>query len=90
MEIKVFDYAGAYKLVDIPDNWERIHVLVLSGDEIVTVDSAFTYDASDCRMEHFYDGQYEITRDRFEEWNNRTCAYGYLYGEDEEELEYEE
>lgn len=87
MEIKVFNWQHEYKLVEIPEDWDHIHVLVLSGDEIVTVDGMFAADASDCRAVDFYDGQYEVTRDEFEKWNSRKCAYDYLYDDWDEESE---
>ena len=82
MKIKVFDYKKDYKLVDIPDDWEFIHVTVLSGDEVISVDNSFASDGSVDRMMDFFDGEYTVTREDFDKWDARTSAYNYLYGED--------
>lgn len=64
--IRDYDDAPTFTDIDL-DNLEDIlslHVLVLSGDEVLTVTykggSYVRYDSSSCRVIGFYDGEYAL------------------------------
>jgi hypothetical protein len=66
--ITVFDYDDKPRTMQLPDKGIRlIHVTILSGDETGYVqfddNTIFDFDASDCRIQNFYDGSYTVTGD---------------------------
>jgi len=66
MTVKLLDYAGEITNVDIGDidNIASMHIRVLTGDEVLTVTykdySVDHFDSSDCRMEDFFDEEYDV------------------------------
>lgn len=84
--ITVYDYADREFPVEIPDKKiESIFVRVLTGDETGFIDfvdgTSLMFDASDCRVEDFYDGSYIVEGEDIEKWltykpsGERTCSY---------------
>lgn len=82
----IYDYAGNEVNIDLPDKEiSEIFVEVISGDEtgIVTFTDGTTvhFDASDCRMMNFYDGDYCVTGANIQKWldfkpsSKRTASY---------------
>ena len=63
--ITVYDYDDRPTTIQLPDKKIRLlHVTVLSGDETGYVqfedDTIQEFDASDCRIQSFYDGSYTV------------------------------
>lgn len=86
MHMRIYDYKNQAKDIKLPDKEiHMISVIVLSGDEIVTVrfaDGSFEkHDSSDCRIESYFDGSYDVTGDKIKDWMNykpsgkRICSY---------------
>lgn len=82
--LKIYNYK--YKLFDtgMPlSEIQELTVHVISGDEIVDVTkidgTVNTFDAAHLsgipRLMHFYDGNYDITKDQLSEWIKRTDSY---------------
>lgn len=89
LEIMDWDNNKTTTDIDLDDlkQISRIEILVLTGDEIVTVHfkdgSEKTYDSSHSRLNDFYDGQiviYDeaIGLDRLEEFQKRKTSYDLL------------
>lgn len=59
-----------------------IHVLVLSGDEVLTIktigEQEIKIDASNCRNMDWYDDEYDVAPDEFGEWSKRETSYDHL------------
>lgn len=72
--ITIYDYDNKPKIIQLPDKDIRlIHVTILSGDETGYVqfddNTIFDFDASDCRIQSYYDGSYTVTEnDMLERW----------------------
>lgn len=70
----VFDYDDTPRTIELPDkDIALVHVTILSGDETGYVQfddkTIMEFDASDCRMQNFYDGSYTITGEEdLEKW----------------------
>ena len=66
--ITVYDYDDKPRTIQLPDKDIRlIHVTILSGDETGYVqfddNTILDFDASNCRMQSFYDGSYTVIGD---------------------------
>lgn len=76
MIINIVDYKDDRIPVYIGDieNIDYIHVLILSGDEVITVwykDGEYKdLDSSQCRLADYYDGEYDVTSEQIEKWSN--------------------
>ena len=74
MTIKIYDFDNEPSEVVIPNDKEisTIYVCILSGDEtgIITFTDGSTirFNASDCRMTDFYDGDYIVGGDNVQKW----------------------
>lgn len=83
-QIKVLNFQNQPTFFDIVKEWDLIHVLILSGDEIVTIyytdGTEERIDSSNCRLMDFYDGEYDIDHTDLCNWMKRTETYGFLYG----------
>lgn len=66
MKIKLLDFKGMPKWVDIPDGKDASGV-VLSGDMVMSL--PIKADASDDRIIDFYDGDWKLRADQIERWN---------------------
>ena len=66
MKIRLLDFEGTPKWVNIPDGKDASGV-VLSGDMVMT--SPINADASKSRLADFYDGPWHLRADQIEEWN---------------------
>ena len=72
----IYDYKNSPVEVEIPDKpILAINVTVLSGDETGSIlfadGTKLEFDASDCRLESFYDGSYSVRgNERIEAWLN--------------------
>jgi hypothetical protein len=85
MTITIYDYASKETKIALPDKEIlRICVTVISGDETGWVEftdgSRTHFDASDCRIVSFYDGNYIVEGEDIEKWLNfvpseRTASY---------------
>lgn len=86
MHMRIYDYKNRAKNINLPDKEiHMISVIVLTGDEIVTVrfsDGSFEkHDSSGCRNTDYFDGSYDVTGDRIKDWMNykpsgkRSCSY---------------
>ena len=68
MKIKIFDYKGASKVVDLGEK-EILLITVkeITGDEVLVVrykdGTRKEFDSSDSRLMHFDDGEYDIFGD---------------------------
>lgn len=66
MNLDLFDYRGRRVIYEIGEREtiERIHITVITGDEIAAVfykdGSKATFDSGDNRIMNFYDDSYEI------------------------------
>ena len=84
MMIEAIDYMKNRKPTGVDDTEaEEIQVLVLSGDEILTIrktdGTTVEADACDDRFMQFYDGRYTVSD--IEKWMARKDAYdGFEYG----------
>lgn len=95
MKFYIQDYAGNKTECEIPDDSDikEFYVIILSGDEIVDVDMVdgrtYSFDSSRHRILDFYDGAYEVQKDRLQEWMNfEGSSYGrmhHFYCDDGEE-----
>ncbi len=64
---------------------ESIHVLVLTGDEILTIrlkdGKSINIDVQDVngigRTRDYFDGQYDVCKDDLLEWNGREDSYAW-------------
>lgn len=77
MQVTIYDFNDDPVVVDIPDDWKLIIVRIISGDEVidvVTEEDVYTYDSSGYRTMDFYDNQYVVTHDEFDEWCKRKSA----------------
>lgn len=77
MIITIYDYKNAKKEITIPDKEiAEIFVIVVSGDETGYVKFAdgeqISFDASDTRVEDYYDGCYCVKDENIQEWINFT------------------
>jgi len=63
MLIKLLDWRGAPKVVEVPDDTLEVSGIILSGDMVMT--RPFRVDSSDCRMQDFYDGDWAVRREDF-------------------------
>ena len=82
MTITIYDYADKPLELELPDKKIKyISVTVLSGDETGTVyfedGSRVNFDASDCRIQGFYDGSYIVNGENIEKWINFNNWDGY-------------
>lgn len=73
--MKIYDYANKAVEVDTQGKEiDHIHVTVLSGDEIVTVyfqdGTKIRKDSSNCRVQSFYDGEYDVDKENLKKWQN--------------------
>ena len=97
MEIYLMNWKNEKRFITIEDEVLLIRITVLTGDEtadIVTKDKngvihLESYDSCGCRQHDYWDGGYEIRpgTEEFDRWNQRTKVYGYLWQEDEEEVD---
>ena len=78
MTTKIYDYANNAKEITIPDDKTilTIFVQVFSGDEtgmfLFTDGTTMRFDASDCRIMSYDDGDYEVRGENIENWLNYT------------------
>lgn len=75
MELTIYDWAGAPKVVEIPDvPIKEIDVTVITGDEIIDVEFADgtskSFDSSNDRFIPYFDGSYLVDSKHIEEWIN--------------------
>lgn len=63
MLIKLLDWQGAPKVVEVPDDTLEVSGIILSGDMVMT--RPFRVDASDNRINDFYDGDWFVRREDF-------------------------
>lgn len=63
MLIKLLDFRGAPKFVEVPDDTQEVSGIILSGDMVMT--RPYRSDASDCRFQDFYDGDWFVRREDF-------------------------
>ena len=86
MIITIYDYRDDTKEITLPDKKiVEIFVSVLSGDEtgyVKFVDGTkIKFDASDCRIASYYDGNYTVEGENIKKWidfkpsGNRTVSY---------------
>lgn len=73
MKIKLLDYAGHAKWVEIPDDTQVIVGCVISGDMIM--EHPVYEDASDDRHTDFYDGSWAVKKENFDKFNELTDSY---------------
>lgn len=83
MKIKIFNWLGDFKEVEIPNDIELIRVTVLSGDEVIEIfrmdkmwDSLYKCGEYQCypegsRKRNFFDCTYVVKWDEIAYWNNR-------------------
>lgn len=74
MKIKLLDYKGESTFVDIPDNTEKISIIIASGDMIMTY-PVICDSCSELRTSSFLDGVYIINKENFDKLNNLTNSY---------------
>lgn len=81
MVITVYDWANKPKFINVPvENAEgiaSIDIQIISGDEtgVITLKDGteISFDASDDRVQYYYDGEYTLTSaEDIEKWNNYT------------------
>lgn len=76
MIINIVDYKDDRIPVYIGDieNIDYIHVLILSGDEVITVwykdGECKELDSSQWRLADYYDGEYDVPSEQIEKWSN--------------------
>lgn len=87
MKITIYDFDDNPTVIETPADKqiESIFVRVLSGDETGYIDftdgTRMNFDASNCRMHDYYDGEYYVPSEKISEWNNfepsswRTASY---------------
>jgi len=63
MLIKLLDFLGAPKVVEVPDDTLEVSGIILSGDMVMT--RPFRADASNDRINDFYDGDWFVRREDF-------------------------
>ena len=71
--MKIYDYANRAVEVDRQGKEiDRIHVTVMSGDEIVTVyfqdGTKIRKDSCECRIKDFYWGEYNVNKHDLKKW----------------------
>ena len=69
----IYDYSNNMVEIELPDKEiAGIGVIVLSGDETGYVEfadgSRFSFDASDERFTHFFDGSYHVKKEDVKRW----------------------
>ena len=74
MKIKLLDYKGKSTFVEIPDNTEKISIIIASGDMIMTY-PVICDSCSELRTLSFLDEVYIITKENFDKLNNLTSSY---------------
>lgn len=81
MVITVYDWANKPKFIDVPvesvEGIASIDIQIISGDEtgVITLKDGteISFDASDDRTLHYYDGEYTLTSTEvIEKWNSYT------------------
>lgn len=75
MNIILLDYTGKQHTVSIPDDTEEIKIMVVSGDMIMFSPIFFDTDIEHTRKQHFDDGEYTITKDKFQALSSLTSSY---------------
>ena len=73
MKIRLLDWAGNPKWVEVPDDTEKVSGVILSGDMVM--EKPFHADASDDRFFDFYDGAWEVRREDFDKLNSLSRSY---------------
>ena len=73
MKIKLLDWNGKEKWVEIPDDTQVIIGCILSGDMVL--EHPIYADASDDRLCDFYDGSWSVKREDFDAFNQLTNSY---------------
>lgn len=75
-EIYIRDYSDKKVPITIPNFEDVIKIIVeiISGDEVLTVlyrdYSTKKFDSSGCRMQNFYDDEYELPLDKIDEFSD--------------------
>lgn len=80
MKIKIINFEKKKKEIDIPDDFDWIMVLVISGDEIVSVwkdDKRITdfFDSSNDRYINYFDETYCVAKEDIQKWSNRKDSH---------------
>ena len=86
--LKIYNYNHELFDTEVPlSGIQELTVHVISGDEIVdatkTDGTVDTFDAAYLskipRLMHFYDGRYNITKERLADWLKRTDSYDWFH-----------
>lgn len=91
MTITIYDYDNSPKIITIPEGKtiESIFVKIMSRDETgwikFTDGTDLYFDASDCRMNGYFDGNYCIDGDNIQKWidwkpSENSLCYSYDRG----------
>lgn len=67
------DYNGEPTKVEIPADCDHIAGEIISGDMVMH--EPFYKDSSDCRLQHYYDGAFYVSKRNFERMNEMTSSY---------------
>lgn len=73
MKIRLLDWAGEPKWVEIPDDTQVIVGCILSGDMVL--EHPIHADANDSRIYDFYDGCWSVERKDFDKFNQLNGSY---------------
>lgn len=76
MRIKLLDWGGSAKWVDVPDDTQEVSGVILSGDMVM--EEPIYADRSDCRFHDFYDGFWSVKREDFDKLNAIEESYDVL------------
>ena len=76
MRIKLLDWEGSAKWVDVPDDTQEVSGVILSGDMVM--EEPIYADSSDCRLHSFYDGFWSVKREDFDKLNAIEESYDVL------------
>ena len=73
--ISIMDFQGIRRSVEV-DTDKEIHILILSGDEIL-INGNNRYDSSNDRITDYFDGEYtlDVNADYFKKWDSAEDSY---------------
>lgn len=73
LKLKVMNYEGVVREIEVPEETAKIKISVVSGDEVITFINSNNEDIGkfdpEIRRYDFFDGEYVIPREHFETWN---------------------
>lgn len=76
MRIKLLDWEGSAKWVNVPDDTQEVSGVILSGDMVM--EKPIHVDSSGCRLHNFYDGSWSVKREDFDKLNSIEESYDVL------------